>query len=272
MSVQVERWLELNRANWDERVPVHVASDFYDVAGFLAGRSTLRAFEVAEVGEVAAARLAHLQCHFGLDTLSWARRGAQVTGLDFSAPAIEAARSLAAQAGLGAHFVVDDVYAAVQALGRGRFDVVYTGIGALCWLPDLDRWAQVAAALLAPGGFLYLAEFHPVTDMLDDDDRPTVARDYFDRGPHVYDEPGTYADREATTHHNTTVEFVHPIGEVVTALAAAGLRIEFLHEHDVTLFARYPTLERSGGDGLYRLPPGRPRIPLMYSLRASLPG
>ena len=134
-----EEWLALNRALWDERVPIHVASSFYDVDAFLAGGSTLRPFEVEEVGAVAGLTLLHAQCHFGLDTLSWARRGARVTGLDFSEPAIAAARKLAADAGLEAEFVASDVYEAAGALGGRRFDVVYTGLGALNWLPDVAR-------------------------------------------------------------------------------------------------------------------------------------
>jgi SAM-dependent methyltransferase len=160
-------WRALNRANWDDRVPVHLASSFYDVAGFRDGASTLRPFELAEVGSVAGRSLVHLQCHIGLDTLSWARRGALVSGLDFSAPAISAASSLAVSLGLPAEFVVADVYDAVAAFGGQRFDIVYTGIGALVWLPDVPRWARVVAGLLAPGGFVYLAEAHPFAQILE---------------------------------------------------------------------------------------------------------
>jgi 2-polyprenyl-3-methyl-5-hydroxy-6-metoxy-1,4-benzoquinol methylase len=255
---------ELNRAWWDERVPLHVASDFYDVAGFKEGANTLRPFEVDEVGDVAGRSLVHLQCHFGLDTLSWARRGARVTGLDFSEPAIEAARLLAADAGIDAEFVVANVHDAAAALEGRRFDVVYTGLGALNWLPDLQAWAQVVASLVTPGGFLYLSEFHPFSSVFADDDL-TVERDYF-QGAFLYDDPGTYADLEAKTEHNRTEEWEHPLGDVVSAVIDAGLEIELLHEHDYTLFARWPFLE--GRDGLYRQPEGKPRLPLMYSLRA----
>ncbi|HEX2315398.1 MAG TPA: class I SAM-dependent methyltransferase [Thermomonospora sp.] len=258
----------VNRALWDAWVPLHVAGEFYDVPGFLAGATTLRDFEVAEVGDVTGRTLAHLQCHFGLDTLSWARRGASVTGLDFSAPAIDTARSLAAECGLDARFVVADVYDAREALGE-TYDIVYTGIGALNWLPDVDRWARVAAGLVRPGGFLYLVEFHPAGDMLDDEEGRTVAYDYFDRGPHHWDEPGTYTGDGAPPGDMRSVQFLHGLGEVVSALVAAGLRLEFLHEHDFTLFRRFAALERDGV--LYRQPAGRPRAPLMYSLRATRP-
>ena len=264
-------WRALNRANWDDRVPVHLASSFYDLAGFRAGASSLRPFEVSEVGDVAGCRLVHLQCHIGLDTLSWARRGALVSGLDFSAPAIDAASSLAASLGLEATFVVSDVYDAVAALGGQRFDIVYTGIGALVWLPDIPRWARVVAGLLAPGGFVYLVEGHPFAQILDSGPAGlVVARDYFDAAPQVDDYPYTYTDGPALSH-SRQVEFQHGLGEIVTSLAEAGLRIEFVHEHDFELFARFDSLQRQE-DGTYRLPAGQPRVPMMYSLRASMPG
>jgi SAM-dependent methyltransferase len=258
---------ELNRSWWDERVPLHVASEFYEVDAFKAGGNALRPFELAEVGDVSGRSLLHLQCHFGLDTLSWARLGARVTGLDFSAPAIEAARSLAAETGLDAEFVTAGVYDAPRTLGERRFDIVYTGLGALNWLPDIQRWASVVAQLVAPGGFLYLSEFHPITSVFADDDL-TVERDYFQHEPFLYDEPGTYADLEAPTEHNRTEEWEHGLGEVVSALIGAGLTMELLHEHDYTLFPRWPFLEQRGG--FYRQPEGRPRLPLIYSLRARL--
>ncbi len=191
-----EEWLALNRALWDERVPIHVASDFYDVDAFLAGASTLRSFELEEVGDVSGLTLLHAQCHFGLDTLSWARRGARVTGLDFSEPAIAAARKLAADAGIEAEFVASDVYEAAAALGGRQFDVVYTGLGALNWLPDVERWARVMASLVAPGGRFYLAEFHPFSAVFAED-ALTVKYPYFHTEPFMWDEPGTYADAEA---------------------------------------------------------------------------
>ncbi|MEU2680050.1 class I SAM-dependent methyltransferase [Streptomyces sp. NPDC007107] len=267
-------WREVNRARWDERVPIHAAGDYYDLDAFLAGRDVLRGFEIEEVGDVTGRTLLHLQCHIGLDTLSWARRGAaQVVGLDFSEPAVEVARGLAGSLGLSqerAAFVPSDVYDAAEAVPDSAYDIVYTGTGALNWLPDVPRWAEVAASLVAPGGFLYLAEFHPLTDCLDDETGSTVTYDYFSRDAWVDESPGTYADFDAATVHNRSVEWQHPVGEVVSALAAAGLRIEFLHEHDASLFARYPALVRHA-DGFYRFPADRPRIPMMYSVKASRP-
>jgi 2-polyprenyl-3-methyl-5-hydroxy-6-metoxy-1,4-benzoquinol methylase len=202
MSDWRDEWLEANRANWDERVPIHAAGEFYDVAGFKADQERLRSFEISEVGDVTGKELVHLQCHFGIETLSWARRGARVVGLDFSAPAIDEARGLAAELGLDADFVQSDVYEARSALGGRDFDVVYTGLGALNWLPVIRRWAGVVAALVRPGGFLYLSEFHPFSFVFEDDDL-TAAHDYFhNEDPEVWDESGTYADLEAETIHN----------------------------------------------------------------------
>jgi 2-polyprenyl-3-methyl-5-hydroxy-6-metoxy-1,4-benzoquinol methylase len=256
---------DLNRAWWDERVPLHVTSDFYDVEGFKAGGNTLRPFELEELGDVSGRSLVHLQCHFGLDTLSWARLGARVTGLDFSNPAVEAARAVAAETGLDAEFVTASVYDAPAALDERRFDIVYTGLGALNWLSDIERWAAVVADLVAPGGCLYLSEFHPIADIFGDDNL-TIEHDYFQTEPLTFDDPGTYVDREAHTAHNRTEEWVHPLGEVVSAVIEAGLAIELLHEHDYTLFPRWPFLEQNGDS--YRMPGGQPRLPLMYSLRA----
>jgi ubiquinone/menaquinone biosynthesis C-methylase UbiE len=268
-----EDWREANRAMWDERVPIHAASAFYDQDAFRSGRDEIRAFEAAEVGDVTGKRLLHLQCHMGQDTLSWARRGAdRVVGLDFSESAVTVARGLAAEVGLAdrAEFVAADVYDAVSAVPDADYDIVYTGLGALVWLPDIRRWAEAAAALVAPGGFLYVAEFHPITDVLDSGTGLNVIRDYFRSEPIVFDQPGSYADFDAQTVDNLSYEWVHPIGEVVSAIAAAGLRIEFLHEHPFTLFQRFGSLEKAE-DGTFRQPPSTPQVPLLYSLKASRP-
>jgi SAM-dependent methyltransferase len=271
----VDERLELNRTWWDERVPLHVGSTFYDVDGFKAGGSTLRPFELEEVGDVAGKRLAHLQCHFGLDSLSWAREGASVVGLDFSGPAVEAANRLAAETELDARFVQADVYDAFEALGEERFDVVYTGLGAINWLPDLPRWAQVVASLLNDDGFLYLAEFHPFTWGFGDD-LATYELDYFHDPDGLNpdaDETGSYADLSAETQNNATREWAHTVADIFSAVTAAGMRVELLSEHDYTLFPRFEHLvedrDALSAGIVYRQPAGAPRVPLMLSLRAS---
>jgi SAM-dependent methyltransferase len=260
-----EDWFDVNREMWDERVPIHVGSEHYDVEAFVDGRSSLRPFELAELPEVRGRTLVHPQCHFGEDTLSWARRGAEVTGLDFSGPAVEAARELAARCGLEAEFVQANVYAAAEALGGRRFDIVYTGIGALNWLPDIERWAAVMASLVARGGCLYLTEFHPFSHVFSDDDF-TVQYPYFHHEPFDFPSAGSYADPDAQTVHNRSYEWNHGLGAVVSAIIGAGFELEFLHEHDYTLFARWPFLV--GERGSFRLPEGMPSLPLLYSLRA----
>lgn len=193
-----------------------------------------------------------------------------MTGLDFSAPAIRAAGELSRRAGIEASWVEADVYDAVEAVGGTRYDIVYTGLGALNWLPDIERWARVMAGLLAPGGRLYMAEFHPFA-MVFGDEALTVSYPYFHSEPLEFDDPpGTYADLQAPTVHNRSIEWIHPIGSVVSALTAAGLRLEFLHEHDHTLFQAWPFLEPEER-GIYRLPADMPSLPLMYSLRAVAP-
>lgn len=261
---------DLNRRYWDERVSIHVASRFYDVDGFKAGRISLGADEIRDLGDVRGKRLAHLQCHFGLDTLSWARLGAEVTGLDFSGPAIDAARALAGETGVRARFVQGDVYDAPALLGGG-FDIVYTGIGALCWLPDIDRWARVVADLLRPGSELYLVEFHPANWGLEVNGEtgiPEICHDYFTRPK---GEPvaftGSYADAGARTVHNDTLEWNHDLGSVVTALVRAGMTIGELRETDASYIQSFPFMVQ-GDDGRWRAPAGRPNMPMMYTLRA----
>ena len=170
-----------------------------------------------------------------------------------------------------AEFVEANVYEAVEALAGRQFDIVYTGIGAIIWLPDIRRWAEVVAALIKPGGFFAMTEGHPQIDVFGDGDL-TVTYDYF-RGvdqPFEWNEPGTYADPTAETTHNRSFQWPHPIGSVVTALIEAGLRIDFLHEHDFLVWQRWSFMEKTGFD-TYRLPEGMPRLPLMYSIRASKP-
>jgi SAM-dependent methyltransferase len=259
-----------NQAMWDERVPIHVGSAFYDVPGFEGGRSALHDFEVAEVGPVRDQELLHLQCHFGLDTLSWARLGARVTGLDFSRPAIEAAQRVAAACGLGADFVCANVYDACDVLTH-RFDVVYVSLGSLIWLPDVWRWAEIVEELLRPGGRLYLRETHPFAAVFADD-RLEAELDYFHTDePQAWDDAGTYADPDAETSQNRSYEWQHPVSDVVSAVVGQGLHLDLLHEFPFTVFQQWPFLERRD-DGFFWMPDDRPELPLMYSLRATKVG
>lgn len=265
-----ERWLEENRAAWDARVAAHVASDFYDVEGFLAGRSTLEPYEPALLGDVSGLELVHLQCHFGLDTLSWARLGARVTGLDLAPQAVAAARDLAGRAGIEARFVEGNTYDAASLLER-RYDVVYTGLGSICWLPDLHRWAEVVAELLVPGGRLCLVEFHPLLAVLGEDGAG-LAYDYFREEPYREAWADTYANPEARFEPLVVNEWVHPLSTVISALLAAGLQVSSVAEYPSACFKAFPTMVPAGeGHQRWTMPPGQPRLPLEYSVVATRP-
>lgn len=261
-----------NRANWDERVPIHRGNrtGTYRIADFLAGDDRLHPIEDGELGSVDGARLLHLQCHFGLDTLRLARRGATVTGVDFSPAAIAEARALAARIGReDARFVESDVYAAAEAV-EGRFDVVYTTWGTICWLPDLDAWARVIAAKLAPGGRFYFAEGHPFMAMLEQVDGrlvPSYPQDTPADRPLVFDATQTYTGDPTPIRNSRTYEWIHSISRILTALDRAGLAVDWLHEHEVVPWPAFPMCVPVGA-GMFRLPPDQPALPLALSLTA----
>ena len=266
----MEAWREANRANWDERVAVHMRA--YDLAPLRAGRGRLFPIEARELGSVAGKRVLHLQCHIGSDTLTLAQMGADVTGVDFSAPAIAAARGLAAELGLAARFVEADLYAAPEMLGEaGGFDLVFTTWGTICWLPDIAGWARVVAHFLKPAGALYFADAHPAALVFDEDvpgaaGFPGFFAPYFGDGPLILDDARDYADPAARLAHVRTFQYMHMVGEVVSALIGAGLRLEFLHEHPAVPWRMFAPLERDR-DGLYRWP-DKAWLPLSYSLMA----
>jgi SAM-dependent methyltransferase len=230
-------YLTVNRANWDERAPAHAASPDYGFDRFVADPAHLShvvRFDQPRLGDVAGLRAVHLQCHIGTDTISLHRLGARITGLDFSSASLAQARDLATRTGAAVDFVESDVYGATSVLEPGAFDLVYTGIGALCWLPDIRRWAQVVSTLLRPGGRLFLREGHPMLWALDErTDKLVVEFPYFETAePLVWEESGTYVATETAFQHTTTHSWNHGIGEVVTALMDAGLDLTMLQEHD----------------------------------------
>ena len=251
-------------------MPVHRA--VADTArGMAYDRRGLDAIVMAELGQVAGLRLLHLQCHFGRDTLALAAMGAAVTGVDFSGPAIEAARADAAAQGCPARFVLTDVYGAPAALGGETFDVVFTTWGTIGWLPDIGRWARVVAACLRPGGRLYVADIHPVALVFDDlarmpDGRPGMLVPYFEAGPHVFDDPTDYADPEARLVNSRTVSFMHPTSAIMGALVEAGLRVTWLREHARVPWKAFACLE-ADGEGFWGWA-DRPWLPLALSLEA----
>lgn len=267
-------WRTLNRANWDERVGVHLVAESYDLRPLREGRARLHAIEEAELGPVAGLRVVHLQCHFGRDSLILAQRGAEVVGLDFSAPAIATARRLAVELGLQGRvrFVEADLYDAPRAIGEpAAFDLAYVTWGAINWLPDIGGWATAVADLLKPGGRLYLAEGHPAALVLDDKAAgdgplPGPYLPYFQREALVEDDPADYADPTAHLRNARTCSWLHPLGAIVTALIEAGLTLRWLHEHDAVAWRMFERLTE-GPDGLWRWP-DRPWLPLSFSLLA----
>jgi SAM-dependent methyltransferase len=267
-----------NLAMWDERAPAHAASPGYGFERFLADPahlSTVVRFDLPRLGDVAGSTGVHLQCHIGTDTISLARLGAHMTGLDFSSQALVQARRLDRDTGTGVEFVEADVYDAVEALRGRTFDLVFTGIGALCWLPDVRRWAEVVASLLAPGGRLFLREGHPMLWTLDEyaGNGLTVTAPYFERpeDPWVDDSEQSYVETEATFEHTVSYTYNHALGEVVTALLDQGLRLTMLEEHESVPWEALPGQMTKGPDEEWRLTERPWRLAATYTLQAVKP-
>jgi SAM-dependent methyltransferase len=265
----VDERLKANLDAWNQMAGIHAASREYRLAEFRVGENVLKPIELREVGDVRGKSMLHLQCHFGLDTMSWARLGANVTGLDFSDRAIALARSISDELNIPARFLHSNIYDAPDAL-HGQFDIVFTSYGALCWLRDLARWAQIAAHFVKPGGFFYIAEFHPLTQMSNNRADATKLEfeiSYF-HSEMREDPPGPdYSDPSKTV--SATHEWMYRLGDVVSALAAAGLRIEYLHEFAECIYPHFPFMKREG-DGLWHIE-GDP-IPTIFSIKATKPG
>jgi len=275
MPAPDEDYRAVNLAQWNERAPAHAASPDYAVERFLAEPDYLShvvRFDLPLLGDVRGLRGVHLQCHIGTDTVSLARRGARMTGVDFSPAALTEARRLAAGAGADVEFVESDVYNAPAAVGRDDFDLVYTGVGALCWLPDIVGWAHTVAALLRPGGRLFIREGHPVLWALDDErtDQLVLAYPYHhQRVATVFDEPGTYVETEVQFQHNRSHEWNHGLGEIVTALLDAGMQLTGLVEHDSVPWNAVPgQMVPAAADHEWRLADRPERLPHTYTLQA----
>jgi len=266
--------LAINRAHWDSRVPHHAKG--YGLERFRDDPMHLSAevrFDRARLGDVAGLDLVHLQCHIGHDTLSLARLGARMTGLDFSLPALEVARQLAADCGAAIDFVHADVHDAVPALGTGRFDLVYTGLGALCWLPDVRCWAEVVAALLRPGGRLFIREGHPVLFALSDprpDGLLVIEHPYFEvEGGTRFSELKTYVAHEGELSSPEMVHFNHGFAEIFGAVWGAGLQITGFEEHRSAPWNPLGEATVRDADGEWSLREGRARLPMTYTLTAT---
>lgn len=272
---EYDDYLALNRANWDERAPAHAASPDYSVRRFIEDPQFLSdvvRFDRERLGDITGLHGVHLQCHIGTDTLSLQRLGARMTGLDFSPPALEQARNLAVAAGADIAFVESELYDAVDNLGLNQFDLVYTGIGALCWLPDVARWGRLVADLLKPGGRLFIREGHPMLSTLADprpDELLVVDFPYFESSdPVVWDEPGSYVETDVEFVHTSSASWNHGLGEVVTALLRAGLQLTALEEHASVPWNALPGQMSSLGNGEWQLTDRPYRLPHSYTLQA----
>lgn len=263
-------YLRTNRLLWDSRVPIHARSRFYNLAGFMAGRTSLGKIEISELGDVTGKSLLHMQCHFGMDTLSWARRGAIVTGIDFSPEAIKFARSLAVDLGLNARFVCSDV-AKLPRLLKGKFDIVFTSYGVLNWLPDLRRWASAISDYLKPDGVFYMVEFHPIVSVFEDSSNmrmPRVTGGNSHRKRPIKSRPeGSYAYRDPQSQLKS-YQWRYSLSDVISALLGAGLTIQSMREFPFAQNQILPQLIR-GADGLWHLPRRHAPLPLMFSVKAS---
>ncbi len=256
-----DNYKELNRISWNERTAAHLASDFYDNESFISGRNSLNSIELELLGDLNGISVLHLQCHFGQDTISLTRLGAEATGADLSDKAIEAARDLAAKTESSASFVCCDIYELPDHL-EGQFDTVFTSYGTIGWLPDLDRWAKVIAHFLKPGGRFIIVDFHPFVWSFDND-FSTIGYDYFNRQTIHETQTGTYADREAPI----SIEYVswnHPTSEVLNALLTNGLRITAFNEYD---YSPYDCFRHTVEDepGKFRISKFGNRLPMVFA-------
>ena len=256
--------MDINRKSWNNRTETHLKSNFYDVAGFLGGKSSLNEIELSILGDISDKSVLHLQCHFGQDSISLARMGAKVTGVDLSDKAIDAAVQLAAQTGTDTKFICCDIYSLPDVLDR-KFDIVFTSYGTIGWLPDINRWASVIDHFLKPDGRFIFAEFHPVVWMFDDDFK-TVGYNYFNDGPIVETENGTYADRNAEIT-NTSVGWNHGMAEVINSLIKNGLQIRSFQEYD---YSPYNCFRHTNEfePGKFRITHLGNKIPMVYSIEA----
>jgi ubiquinone/menaquinone biosynthesis C-methylase UbiE len=262
-------YIEINKKTWNIKTEVHVHSEFYDNESFLKGKSTLNEIELQLLGDISGKKILHLQCHFGQDTMSFSRMGAQATGVDLSDKAIEKAREFTTQLGLDTQFICCNLYDLPNHLNE-QFDIVFTSYGTIGWLPDLDKWAKVVSRFLKPGGKFIMAEFHPVVWMFDNDFKE-VFYSYFNVGPIIEEELGTYADKNAALE-NKTITWNHPTSEVLNALIKNKLEIDCFNEYDYSPYNCFNQTEEFDPEvsgGKFRIKHLGNKIPMVFSILAT---
>lgn len=256
---------KINKKWWDEATPIHARSKLYDLAGFKKGKSSLQEIEIKELGIVRGKTMLHLLCHFGMDTLSFARKGAKVTGVDLSDKAIEFAKQLSKDVNLPAEFICSDVYKLPKVLKK-KYDIIFASYGVLCWLPDIKKFAEIISRFLNKGGIFYIVELHPFTNILSCDFK--ISYEYFDKSPSMDDSSGTYADWNANIKSPTYL-WSYTVGDVINSLIGEGLKIKYLHEFPFTMYDQFPGLMRKKRNNQYVLRDKEIQIPLLFSLKAT---
>lgn len=258
-------YININKKWWDAVTPIHANSKLYNLAYFKKGKSSLQAIETEELGNVKGKTLLHLLCHFGMDTLSFARRGAIVTGVDLSNKSITFAQKLSKEINIPATFICSDVYKLPNILDE-EYDIVFASYGALCWLSEIEQWAKIIHRFLKKGGVFYLIDLHPFTNILSCDLK--MSYNYFDTEPNVDDSPGTYADWNAKIKGNTYL-WNHTISAVINALIDQGLQLQYIHEFPFTMYNQFPGFMKKNRKGQYVLKNSITQIPLLFSLKAT---
>lgn len=263
-----ENYTNTNKSYWNERVSFHKKSELYQLEKFKQGGNNLHSLEKKELGEIRGKSILHLQCHFGMDSLSLERLGALVTGIDFSEEAIKAAVELRNELGMHTEFILSDVYTLPEKLNK-KFDIVYTSYGVLTWLPDLKRWGNIVSQFLKDEGFFYIAEIHPASMIFDStpgSSKLQVRYPYFNKeDPLTFVEQGSYADKLAATVNNTTYEWIYSLSDIFMSLIKAGLKIEFFHEFPFTVWEQFTSM-KIDSNGYYTI---EEEIPLLFSIKAA---
>ena len=258
-------YAKVNKKWWNEVAPIHLQSELYNLAGFKKGKTTLTSIELEEVGNVKGKNLLHLMCHVGLDTLSWAREGARVTGVDLSDNSIKLAKKVSREIAVPATFICSDIYKLPNVLNK-KFDIIFTSYGVLCWLSNIKKWAKIINHFLAEGGMFYIADLHPFTNILSHDFK--LFYKYFKKGPYIDDSSGTYTDWGADVN-GITYEWSYTISDVINSLIEEGLKIEYLHEFPFTMYDQFPGFMEQNKKGQYILKNKKIQIPLLFSLKAT---
>ena len=270
----LQSYFSANKASWNKRTAVHKNSIFYDLQGFKKGKTSLNKIELEELGSVKGKTLLHLQCHFGMDTMSWEREGAIVTGVDISDDAIGLAKEIADELKLKAKFICANVYDLIDSskvpspgrdLGEAAFDIVFTSYGTIGWLPDLDKWAEIIVHFLKPGGLFYIADFHPTLWMMDEQFEH-IKYNYFNTAVIAEVNSGTYTDRNAPIKSEEYC-WNHPFSEIFTALIKNGLTIQQFNEFPFSSYNCFSNVEQ-GTDGMWRIKGMDEKMPMMYSIKA----